>query len=181
MATKRVSSVLVVDDDEAMLTACTRSLRRDRKVFTTDNAPAALHIARTERPDAAIVDLRLSRVPSGVNGIDLIEDLKRTRPDIKIALVSGYLSIAVAMQAVKAGADVVLVKPVSPREIVRHLEDGTTPRGNVHATPTLKRVEWEHITRVVADTQGNISEAARRLGVYRQTLQRRLRKPPKER
>jgi two-component system, response regulator RegA len=63
---------------------------------------------------------------------------------------------------------------------VRHLEEGTTPEPDIHETPSLERVEWEHINRVVADTKGNLSEAARRLGIYRQTLQRRLqRKPPK--
>jgi two-component system response regulator RegA len=150
-------------------------LRRERKVYTADNALAARHIARSARPDAVIVDLRLG---TG-NGLDLIYDLKADRPEVRIALVSGYLSITIAMQAVKAGAETVLVKPISPKEIVRHIEEGTTPEGDINATPTLERVEWEHISRVVADTNGNISEAARRLGVYRQTLQRRLRKPPK--
>jgi two-component system, response regulator RegA len=158
-----------------VLAACTRSLRRERKVYTADNALAARHIARSQRPDVVIVDLRLG---TG-NGLDLIHDLKADRPEVRIALVSGYLSITIAMQAVKAGAETVLVKPISPKEIVRHIEEGTTPEGDINATPTLERVEWEHISRVVADTNGNISEAARRLGVYRQTLQRRLRKPPK--
>lgn len=175
MAASRVKSVLVVDDDESVLSACTRSLRRERKVYTADNALAARHIARQAKPDCVIVDLRLGNG----NGLDLIYDLKADRPEVRIALVSGYLSITIAMQAVKAGAETVLVKPVSPKEIVRHIEEGTTPEGDIHTTPTLERVEWEHISRVVADTNGNISEAARRLGVYRQTLQRRLRKPPK--
>ena len=174
-ASRAVRSVLVVDDDDGMLSACTRSLRRDRKVFTADNALAARHIARQQKPDAVIVDLRIG---SG-SGLDLIRDLKADRPEVRVALVSGYLSVTIAMQAVRAGAETVLVKPISPREIVRHIEEGTTPEGDVNVTPTLERVEWEHISRVVADTDGNISEAARRLGVYRQTLQRRLRKPPK--
>jgi two-component system response regulator RegA len=175
MPASRVRSLLVVDDDESVLAACTRSLRRERKVYTADNALAARHIARSQRPDVVIVDLRLG---TG-NGLDLIYDLKADRPEVRIALVSGYLSITIAMQAVKAGAETVLVKPISPKEIVRHIEEGTTPEGDINATPTLERVEWEHISRVVADTNGNISEAARRRGVYRLTLQRRLRKPPK--
>jgi two-component system response regulator RegA len=175
-STRSVRSVLVVDDDEGVLSACTRSLKRERKVFTANNAVTARHIARQHKPDVVIVDLRLG----AGNGLDLIRDLKIDRPDVRIALVSGYLSITIAMQAVKAGAETVLVKPVSPREIMRHIEEGTTPEGDVLVTPTLERVEWEHISRVVADTNGNISEAARRLGVYRQTLQRRLRKPPKD-
>ena len=133
-------------------------------------------LVRSFKPDAAIVDLRLGEE----SGIDLIRDLRRLHPDVKIALLSGYLSVTVTMAAVKAGAEVVLSKPVGAREIVRHLEEGTTPEPNIHETPSLERVEWEHINRVVADTKGNLSEAARRLGIYRQTLQRRLqRKPPK--
>ena len=150
-------------------------------MFTANNALAARRISRSLRPDAVIVDLRLGVVEGSAagNGIELIHDLKEDRPDVRVALVSGYLSVTIAMQAVKAGAETVLVKPISPREIVRHIEEGTTPEGDINATPTLERVEWEHISRVVADTDGNIYEAARRLGVYRQTLQRRLRKPPK--
>src|SRR5580692_1819096 len=172
MAASRVRSVLVVDDDESVLSACTRSLRRERKVYTADNALAARHIARSARPDAVIVDLRLGNG----NGLDLIYDLKADRPEVRIALVSGYLSITIAMQAVKAGAETVLVKPVSPKEIVRHIEEGTTPEGDIHATPTLERVEWEHISRVVADPKGNVAAAAGAVGVYPPTPERRVRK-----
>jgi len=172
----RVRSVLIVDDDKTVLASCERSLKSERKVYTTTEPARARTLVRSFKPDAAIVDLRIGEE----SGIDLIRDLRRLHPDVKVALLSGYLSVTVTMAAVKAGAEVVLSKPVGAREIVRHLEEGTSPEPDIHETPTLERVEWEHMNRVVADTKGNLSEAARRLGIYRQTLQRRLhRKPPK--
>ena len=173
-SSRAVRSVLIVDDDRNLLAACARSLQRGRKVFIATNAATARKIARVETLDAAIVDLRLGMT----TGIDLVRDLKREQPTMLIALVSGYLSVPAAMAAVRAGADAVLSKPISPRTIIRHLEDGTTPEPDLDYTPTLADVEWEHISRVLADTDGNISEAAHRLGLYRQTLQRRLRKKP---
>ena len=174
-SSRAIRSVLIVDDDRNLLSACARSLRRGRKVFIATNASTARKIARVRRTlDAAIADLRLGMT----TGIDLVRELKREQPDMLIAMVSGYLSVAAAMAAVRAGADAVLSKPISPRAILRHLEAGTTPEPNLDETPTLARVEWEHISRVLADTDGNISEAAHRLGLYRQTLQRRLRKKP---
>jgi len=172
----RVRSVLIVDDDKRVLHSCERSLKSERDVYVTTEPARARTLIRSYKPDAAIVDLRIGEE----SGIELIHDLRELHPGVKIALLSGYLSVTVTMAAVKAGAEVVLSKPVGAREIVRHLEEGTTPEPDIHETPTLERVEWEHINRVVADTGGNLSEAARRLGIYRQTLQRRLqRKPPK--
>src|SRR5450432_234422 len=167
---------MIVDDDERVLGACERSLRRDHKVYVTPDPARARQMARTIRPDAAIVDLRIGQE----SGIDLIRDLKRLHPEIHIAMLSGYLSVTVAMAAMKAGADVVLSKPMGARDIVKHIQDGTTPEYDIKETPTLERVQWEHISRVVADTDGNQTRAARRLGIGRQTLQRWLqRKSPK--
>ncbi|HEY0252494.1 MAG TPA: response regulator [Kofleriaceae bacterium] len=172
----RVRSVLIMDDDKNVLRSCERSLKADRKIYVTNEPSRALTLVSSFKPDAAIVDLRIG----DESGIDLIRALRELHPDVKIALLSGYLSVTVTMAAVKAGAEVVLSKPVGAREVVRHLEEGTTPEPNIRETPTLERVEWEHINRVVADAKGNLSEAARRLGIYRQTLQRRLqRKPPR--
>lgn len=168
--------MLIVDDDESVLAACARSLKRERQVYATPDPARARQIAKSFKPDAAIVDLRIG----DESGIDLIRDLKRLHPEILIALISGYLSVTVTMAAVRAGAEVVLSKPIGPKEIVRHIEEGTTPDPDINETPTLERVQWEHISRVVADTQGNLTHAARRLGIGRQTLQRWLqRKMPK--
>lgn len=171
----RVRSVLIVDDDRTALQSCERSLKSERQVYVTTDPAHARTLARTHKPDAAIVDLRLG----DESGLELIRGLRKLHPGVKIAMLSGYLSVTVTM-AVKAGAVLVLSKPIGPREIIRHLEEGTSPEPDIYATPTLQRVEWEHINRVVADADGNLSEAARRLGIYRHTLQRRLnKKPPK--
>ncbi len=172
----RVRSVLIVDDDRTVLQSCERILKAERKVYATTDPAHARTLVRMHKPDAAIIDLRLG----DESGLDLICDLRKLHPGVKIAMLSGYLSVTVTMAAVKAGAELVLSKPFGPREIIRHLEEGTSPEPDIYETPTLQRVEWEHINRVVADADGNLSEAARRLGIYRHTLQRRLnKKPPK--
>jgi len=135
----------------------------------------AIQLARAHPPDLAIIDLRLG----AESGIHLVRDLKAERPDLVVALVSGYLSVSSAVGAVRAGADVILFKPVTFREIVRRVEEGVPSLDpSFEETPTLARAEWEHITRVLADCNGNVSMAARRLGIHRQSLQRRLRKFP---
>jgi two-component system response regulator RegA len=170
-----VRSVLVVDDDARVLAAFTRMLlRRGCRVSSASEAGAARRLANAQQPDLAIVDLRLG----ATSGIDLIRDLKSDHPTILTALISGYLSVPITVSAVHAGADLVLFKPVTCEEILAHVEQGTSPRPDLRETPSLARVEWEHIARVVADCQGNISMAARQLGILRQSLQRRLRKQP---
>jgi len=163
--------VLVVDDDERLLSAWKRSIGRERHAMTATDLATALEQAKTRRPDLAIVDLRLG--PS--SGIEVTRELRREYPDIKIALCSGYLSVATAVAGVRAGADVVVFKPITFKEILRALEDNDA-EPPPDETPTLERAQWEHIMRVLADSDGNVSVAARRLGIYRSSLQRRLRK-----
>lgn len=157
------------------MAACKRSLGRERTVSTASDAGVALQLAHAHDFDLAIIDLRLGTE----SGITLVRDLKVDRPDTTIAMVSGYLSVSSAVAAVRAGADLILFKPVTFREIVRRVEEGMPSLDpTVEETPTLARAEWEHITRVLADCNGNVSMAARRLGIHRQSLQRRLRKFP---
>jgi two-component system response regulator RegA len=167
-----IRSVLAVDDDEHILGGYKRGFGRDRTVFTATDPVVARQIAKRERCDLAIVDLRLK----DETGIALTRDLRRECPQMLIALCSGYLSVEVAVAAVHAGADTVLFKPITAREILRRVEEGPSLEPNLDDTPTLARAEWEHITRVLADCNGNVSLAARRLGIYRSSLQRRLRK-----
>jgi two-component system response regulator RegA len=142
-------------------------------VFTTKTLKGAAVIARREQPDAAIVDLRLG----DESGLELLRALKAEFPRMTLALMSGYLSTDATVLAVKAGADVVLPKPITGRDILKRLEQPhlaeTSEMGD---TPTLAQAESEHIARVLTDTRGNVSEAARRLGIFRSSLQRRLRK-----
>jgi two-component system response regulator RegA len=169
---RAIRVVLAIDDDEHVLGGYRRGFGRDRTVLTTADPIAARQLARREQCDLAIVDLRLQ----GESGITLTRDLRRDCPDMLIALCSGYLSVEVAVAAVHAGANAVLFKPITAREILRRIEAGAALEPNLEDTPTLARAEWEHITRVLADCNGNVSLAARRLGIYRSSLQRRLRK-----
>jgi two-component system response regulator RegA len=167
---RSLNNVLVVDDDERILGSWKRAAR-ERNVVTASDAVTARQLANSEKPDLAIVDLRLGNT----SGIDLIRDLKRDLPDLMVVLCSGYLSVAAAVAAVRAGADIVVFKPITFREILQRIEE-RTEEPDLEDTPTLARAEWEHIMRVLADCNGNVSMAARRLGIYRSSLQRRLRK-----
>ena len=162
--------ILVVDDDEQVLRAWRRAAR-GHLVVTASDAATARQLAHAERPDLAIIDLRLG----GASGIDLIRELKRDLPQLMVAMCSGYLSVAATVAAVRAGADIVAFKPITFQELLQRFED-RAEAPDLDDTPTLARAEWEHIMRVLADCHGNISAAARRLGIYRSSLQRRLRK-----
>jgi two-component system, response regulator RegA len=168
----RYEKVLVVDDDERLLASWKRSMGKQRNLLVASARDEAVKLAMEEQPELAVVDLRLG----GESGIDVIRELKRVQPEIQIALCSGYLSVATAVVAVRAGADVVLFKPVSLKEVLRRFEKCEEEPANLDETPTLARAEWEHIMRVLADCNGNVSMAARKLGIYRSSLQRRLRK-----
>lgn len=167
-----MKTILAVDDDHLQLNALARSLRLQKTVYTTTDSQSALELARRQRPDLAIIDMHLG----GASGIALVRTLRAEFPDMVIALVSAYLSVEATVMAVRAGADHVLPKPILGHEILRRLDEALPDEPDYRETPTLERAEAEHIARVLADCGGNISEAARRLGVYRSSLQRRLRK-----
>ena len=168
--TASLQNVLAVDDDERILGSWKRAAR-ERNVFTATDAVTARRLANTEKLDLAIVDLRLGNT----SGIDLIRELRRDLPDLMTVLCSGYLSVAAAVAALRAGADIVVFKPITFREILQRIEQNAQ-EPDLEDTPSLAHAEWEHIMRVLADCNGNISMAARRLGIYRSSLQRRLRK-----
>jgi len=166
---RQVRSVLVLDDDEHVARSMARAIGASRTVFIATVVDVGLAIARERRPDLVIVDLRLG----ATSGIEVVRVLKSELPSTHIALITGYLSTDVTVAAVKAGADTVMAKPITGRELLARV---TGNREIVPATPSLDQVEQEHITRVLSDCDGNISEAARRLGIYRSSLQRKLRK-----
>lgn len=164
--------VLLMDDDELFLRSCERGFRElGLATRTAATVVDALALADTARPELAVVDVRLH----GHCGLELIEPLRRAHPTCTIVVASAYVSIALTAEAVRKGAHLVLFKPVHPTEILHQIN---RPEIAEHecVTPTLARAEWEHISRVLADCHGNVSEAARRLGILRQSLQRRLRK-----
>ena len=148
-----------------------KMIGRDRTALIANSAAAAHELSAERSFDLAIIDLRLG----GESGLELLRELKRDQTSAVFVLYSGYLSVEVAAAAARAGADLVVCKPITFREILRKLEQ---PEGlpSLDETPTLARAEWEHIMRVLSDCNGNITIAARRLGIYRSSLQRRLKK-----
>lgn len=167
---------LLVDDNELYLKTLQRSLQK--RGFETVGARAgeeALALAREHRPEFALVDLRIGEE----SGLALIEPLRAVRADMRILLVTGYASVATAVEAIKRGADNYLMKPVTADAIVRALfdETGQAPQPESTMVP-LARVEWEHIQQALSETQGNISAAARLLGAHRRSLQRKLARRP---
>ena len=169
-------TLLVVDDDEAFRTRLVRALNA-RGFITTGaaNYDDALTAAQADTPECALVDLKLP----GRSGLDVVRDLKALDQTTTIVVLTGYGSIATAVQSVKLGAASYLTKPVDADEIVAAFapqgEGGDTLSP---AVQPLARVEWEHIQRVLLDCEGNVSQAARLLGIHRRSLQRKLLKNP---
>ena len=167
---------LLVDDDAVYVRTLQRSLaRRGVSAEVALSAAEALELAQRHRPDFAVLDLRLS----GDSGLDLIPPLKALREDMRILLLTGYASVATAVEAIKRGADNYLAKPATVDMILRALaEEPALPlESSVTMTP-LNRLEWEHIQQALKETDGNISAAARLLGTHRRSLQRKLSKRP---
>jgi two-component system response regulator RegA len=171
-------AVLIVDDDDSYRARLIRSFeRRGFVALGAGDAKGATYVARQVEVSYAVVDLRLP----GRSGLDVVVDLRAARPDINIVVVTGYGSIATALEAVRRGASHYLTKPVDVDDILVAFAGGRVAGHDDVASsdvPTLARVEWEHIQRVLADCDGNISEAARRLRIQRRSLQRKLAKFP---
>src|SRR5581483_1944307 len=170
---------LVVDDDEAFRNRLSRALT-DRKWETAiaGKAEDALAFARERSPDLVLVDLKMP----GIGGLELIPQLRAMDSSMAIIVLTGYGSIPTAISAMKRGADQYLSKPADADQILAAYEAVRTaaeaPADLPEAVPSLARVEWEHMQRVIADCAGNISQAARLLGIHRRSLQRKLSKYP---
>jgi two-component system response regulator RegA len=170
-------SFLVVDDDAVFRERVARALRaRGFDVREAGDVASALAAAHHDSPELALVDLRM---PDG-SGLDVVRGLRALDTTTLIVVLTGYGSIATALDAVRLGATNYLTKPTDvDRILAAFTPDGVSRDTDVSAeTPSLARVEWEHINRVLADCGGNISEAARVLGVHRRSLQRKLQKFP---
>lgn len=165
--------LLLVDDDDAFRDRLARALRdRDFEVVAARSVVEARALA-AEAPDYAVVDLRLPEE----SGLDLVAYLLRLDPHTRVVMLTGYGSIATAIEATRLGAVAYLMKPTDADSVVQALRQGI-PAATDAETPTLARAEWEYIQRVLVDCNQNISEAARRLGIHRRSLQRKLQKYP---
>jgi two-component system response regulator RegA len=169
-------TLLLVDDSIAFRERLARAFReRGFVVRTAGNYEEAMAVAQREPPDLAVVDLRMP----GPSGLDLVRDLTHLSSSTRVLVLSGFGSIATAVDAVHLGAVNFLPKPADAEDILAAFERGSRVEQSAdhqNETPSLARAEWEHIHRVLADCGGNVSEAARRLGIHRRSLQRKLRK-----
>lgn len=179
-------SVLLVDDDERLRSRMARAFEeRGYEAQQADGYDAALAIAAQESTEFAVVDLRMP----GKSGLEVVRELHRIDSATKIVVLTGYGSIATALEAMRLGATHYLTKPADVDEVIAsfdrdHAEPGqgtVLPEAAAPETPSLARVEWEHIQRVLTDCDGNITKAAERLGIHRRSLQRKLSKFPTRR
>ncbi|HEX5656278.1 MAG TPA: response regulator [Polyangiales bacterium] len=174
--------ILVVDDDERLRQRLARAFEaRGLAVRTAGDYDSALEIAKEALPELAVVDLRMP----GPSGLELIRALKELDPETKIVVLTGYGSIATTIDAMRLGAVYYLQKPADADDVLAAFARGEAPVTETLDQgvdpPSLERVKWEHVSRVLADCGGNVSEAARKLKLHRRSLQRMLQKfPPRE-
>lgn len=186
-ATSLGRSILVVDDDDTFRTRLVKALTgRGFDARGEGSATKAIEQARQDSPELAVVDLRM---PDGF-GLDVVKALKEIDATTKILVLTGYGSIATAVEAIRLGATDYLTKPADVDQIVAAFDAREDAAGGAAAgaalkepseVPSLARVEWEHIQRVLADCSGNVSQAARLLNIHRRSLQRKLGKYPAKR
>jgi len=167
---------LVVDDDDIFRTRLCRAFAsRGWEAVAASDGAQALDIAKQSSPDLAVVDLRLP----GMNGLEIVERLRHLDETICIIMLTGYGSIATAVTATKLGANHYLGKPADADQILNAFRGiAEKPDASERSVPSLARVEWEHIQRVLSDCDGNVSHAAKLLGLHRRSLQRKLGKYP---
>jgi len=173
-------SVLVVEDDDALRQRLLRSLAG--RGFDTRGAAdgrEAIALAEAESPECALVDLRLG----GQSGLEVVRRLHEIDRATRIVVLTGYGSIATALDALRSGAVHYLTKPAGLEEIIAAFDHDGSPAKEPPATsvPSLDRALCEHIDRVLHDAGGNITQAAALLGLHRRSLQRKLAKRPQER
>jgi len=168
---------LIVDDDTTFCEVLERALvRRGHEVKMAHNAEQALKCVVKFRPTHALIDLKLG----DDSGLHLIRPLLDVNGEIKIVVLTGYGSISTAVQAIKEGAVNYLAKPADVDGILSAFDNTDIAPLMQAETPgmSLKRMEWEHIQRILDEHDGNISATARSLGMHRRTLQRKLQKRP---
>jgi len=184
-------SILLIDDDELFTSVLGRALsRRGWQPHVAHGMEHARQLADDVQPTYIVLDLNLSAWAGqeGRHGLVLIDSLRKSCPDARIVLLTGYASIATAVEAIKLGATNYLAKPVdvdsllaafNERSDASHSADSGRSAPPAPLEPlSVDRLEWEHIQRVLLEHDGNISATARALKMHRRTLQRKLAKHP---
>lgn len=178
IAQNELASLLLVDDDQTFCQVLRRALeKRGYSVTVAHSVEQALPLAAANPPEYAVVDLKMG----GASGLVLIQSLHELDSATRIVVLTGYASIATAVEAIKLGATQYLAKPANADEIVAAFGHSATAAAPLNAQPaSISRLEWEHIQRVLQENHGNISATARALNMHRRTLQRKLTKHPLE-
>ncbi len=169
--------VLVVDDDDILRYSMMRALSRFGFELHEAASVAAAQQQLQQHPISWVVlDLRLG----AESGLALAQWMLAHDAQLQIVMVTGYASVSTAVEAIKLGVKDYLIKPVSVEEIVQALQqDGVDVEHPIKSQPlSPKRLEWEHIQKVLLAHDGNISQAAKALKMHRRTLQRKLQKRP---
>ncbi len=170
-------SLLLVDDDETFCYVLSQALsKRGLEVSVANNVDDAIVLAEQNPPEFAVVDLNMP----GPSGLVLVKRLKALDVHTRIVVLTGYASIATAVEAIKLGATHYLSKPANADDVMRafYKIEGDSNAPVTTKPMSVNRVEWEHIQKVLSGCNGNISAAARQLNMHRRTLQRKLQKRP---
>jgi len=170
--------LLIIEDDQAFgQTLSRRFIQQGFECSLVTQAQDALGRCDEFKPSHILLDMKLA----SANGLHLIKPMREALPSVKMVLLTGYASIATAVEAMRLGADDYLAKPADTQMISKALlgtSDNNTSKDIVVDTMSPERVEWEHIHQVLGTNDGNVSATARQLGMHRRTLQRKLQKKP---
>lgn len=168
---------LIVDDDEIFVSMMVRALsKRQFSCLSALNVRAAEQLVSHHRFRYALLDLKIGTD----SGLTLIDSVKEKQPEINIVILTGYSSIATAVETIKRGGNNYLCKPADIPTILNafQLTDNSAEKTQEESPHSVARLEWEHIQRVLAEHEGNVSATARALNMHRRTLQRKLQKRP---
>jgi len=170
-------NLLLVDDDETFCSVLKPALeKRDFQVSVANDVKSGINLAEQTEPEYAVIDLRIGHD----SGLEMVKKLISLDDNTQIVMLTGFASIATAVEAIKLGAIHYLTKPANADEIVNALYKNEGDSSvEINQNPlSVKRLEWEHLQKVLMQHEGNISAAARALNMHRRTLQRKLDKRP---
>jgi two-component system response regulator RegA len=184
-----MSRWLLVDDDATFLQILRQALHyRQVECDLAETPEQALRLVQSQAYERMVVDLNID----GESGLNLLKAILEVKPESKVLILTGYASVATAVEAIRFGAVNYLCKPASIDEILQAFEwpeeeEGPTASENKQTEVdeefqpmSVKRLEWEHIQKVLMEHDGNISATAQALNMHRRTLQRKLQKRPVE-
>lgn len=166
---------LLIDDDDSFRKRLSRALKdRSYDVFDTGSPVEGIKLAAEINPTHIVLDLKMP----GMTGLMVLKEIKKICKDAAILILTGYGSITTAIEAIRDGAVHYLNKPVDLDTILQSFK-GAADTPKQYTVPSLDRIEWEHLQRVMQECNGNISLAAKMLGLHRRSLQRKLKNPPR--